>query len=190
MCRSLAKMICLIAAYAFFLMFGWEGAQSVVKFDIQALQVRELREAWPAVRSGPYANIDWWLTDGADLIDGGGGVLVARALRGDVHGVATFYVSAGLAKKRVLRIPLLISLDLSRGAPAKAALLAALERIAVTLECSHVAFPLACSFGLLRRPRSWHTLDERSRRLKGKDFDPSADLRTNADRQGFRFRRT
>lgn len=118
----------------------------MVKFDIQALQANELSEAWPAVRSGPYANIDWWLSEGADVIARGGGVLVARAPNGAVHGVATFRVAAGLAKKKVLRIPLFISLELSRSAPARLALLNSLERIATRLECSHVAFPIAAKF--------------------------------------------
>ena len=60
-------------------------------FTVENLQKERLGEAWPVVQtSGLEANLDWWLTDAARLIDRGGGVLVARAPDGSIHGVATY----------------------------------------------------------------------------------------------------
>lgn len=120
-------------------------------FIVQALKTNELSEAWPIVRSGPYPNVDWWLFEAAEMIANGGGVLVARAPDGRIHGVATFEAPANAAT--VLTIRLLISLELSRSAPARAALLKSLERIARRLDCSHVILPLAGKFAL-RPPRT------------------------------------
>jgi hypothetical protein len=114
----------------------------VARFTIQALKGNELGEAWPIVRSGPYPNLDWWLSEAAELIRNGGGVLAARAPTGRIHGVATFKSPADLAGERMLTVRLLISFELSRSAPARAALLRSLERIATRLECTHVILPL------------------------------------------------
>ena len=129
----------------------------MANFTVQALKPNELIDAWPVVRSGPYANADWWLAEAAELIKGGGGVLVARAPDGRIHGVATFKPPALLARKKMLTIPLLISFELNRTAPARSALLKTLERIATKLDCSHVVLPLS---GKPARQPSWQRFAE------------------------------
>lgn len=114
----------------------------MAEFTVQALKPNELSEAWPIVRSGPYPNVDWWLSEAADLIRNGGGVLVARAQDGRIYGVASFDAPAHLATERVLNIRLLISFDLSLSSPARDALLRSLRRIAGRLECRHIIAPL------------------------------------------------
>ena len=115
----------------------------MANFTVQVLKANELGEAWPIVRAGPYPNVDWWICEAVELIENGGGVLVARATHLRVNGVATFQVPSNETEERVLRIPLLISFELTRSAPARFALLKSLERIATKLECSHVTLPLA-----------------------------------------------
>ena len=112
-------------------------------FTIASLGVGELGEAWPIVRaSGAHANEDWWISEAAQLIAGGGGVLVARAPDGYLHAVASFELPRATGQ-RTLVVRTLITFELSANEPARTALLAALKRIATKLECSHVTFPLA-----------------------------------------------
>ena len=112
--------------------------------SIEALRESELSEAWALARSsGSYANEDWWVTEGREVIAGGGGVLAARAADGHLHGVATF--EAAPPSARTLTVRTLITFDLSRNAPARSALLASLKRIAAKLECTHVVLPLSAT---------------------------------------------
>lgn len=112
------------------------------QFSVQPLTKGQLEEAWPVVcSSGGFANIDWWVSDAAELIAGGGGVLVARAPDGRVQGLATFDRSS-LAAQRILRVPLLITFELSRCSPARTALLHALKGIARKLDFDQIILPL------------------------------------------------
>jgi len=114
------------------------------RFSIQALKIRELSEAWPIVRSSnSHANVDWWIASASEVIEHGGGVLVARAADDRIHGFATFEFPRNLARERVLAIPTLITFELSRSAPARGALLKALQRIASNLCCTHAVHPVA-----------------------------------------------
>ena len=126
----------------------------MAEFTVHALEPRELGEAWPIVRSGPYPNVDWWLSEAAELIRNGGGVLVARARDGRIYAVAAFDATAHLATERVLTIRLLISFELSLSAPARGALLKSLQRIASRLECRHIVAPLVPG-RTVRREASW-----------------------------------
>ena len=112
-------------------------------FTVRALKRGELAAAWPIVRSSNlHANLDWWLSDADELFTGGGGVLVALAQDGSIHGVATFTGADSSSGDKVLTIPMLITFELSGRAPARDALVSALERIATKLECTHVVLPL------------------------------------------------
>jgi hypothetical protein len=116
----------------------------VAQFTVRALKKNELVAAWPIVRSSNlHANLDWWLTAAAELIAGDGGVLVALAQDGTIHGVATFKAPDNPARGHALEIPMLITFELSSRAPARAALVKVLERIATKLECTHLVLPLA-----------------------------------------------
>lgn len=124
----------------------------MVHFTVRALRTDELAAAWPIVRSANlHANLDCWLSDADELIAGRGGILVALAEEGTIHGVATFKAPELPTRDNVLSIPMLITFELSSGAPARNALIKALERIASKLECTHVELPLA---GNLSKPRS------------------------------------
>ena len=122
----------------------------MAQFIVRPLKTSELESAWPIVRwSNVYANMDWWLTDAAELIASGGGALVAINPDGEIHGVATFKTPRDPASDNLLKISMLITFELSSGAPARHALLKALERIATRLECTHVVVPLAGNFPAL-----------------------------------------
>ena len=123
-------------------------------FAVRALKGNELAAAWPIVRSSNvYANLDWWVTDAAELIAAGGGVLVALAQDGAIHGVATFRRPDNRGTDKALTIPMLITFELSGSGPARSALGKELERIATKLECAHVNFPVAGNLGAVRRQR-------------------------------------
>jgi len=123
----------------------------VAQFTVRALKTNELVAAWPIVRSSNlHANLDWWLTAGAELMAGDGGVLVALAQDGTIHGVATFKAPDNPAMDNALEIPMLITFELSSRAPARNALVKVLERIATKLECTHIVLPLAGNFSAPR----------------------------------------
>lgn len=113
-------------------------------FTVENLQKDRLGEAWPVVRtSGLEANLDWWLTDAAGLIDRGGGVLVARAPNGSIHGVAAYEAVHRPPLAGVLAVEMLITFELNRRAPARRSLCEALEQVAMALNCTGLDFPLS-----------------------------------------------
>lgn len=113
------------------------------QLSVEALKTEELSEAWALARaSGTYANKDWWIAEGTEIISAGGGVLAARAMDGQLHGVATFQAS----REGTLVIPLLVTFEFSRCEPTRNALLNSLKRIATKLECTHVLAPLSGKF--------------------------------------------
>lgn len=114
------------------------------QINIEGLSGPKLGEAWTLARSsGAYANEDWWIAEGDDLI-ARGGVLAARAADGRLHGLATFEAPAPGASTLMVRM--LVTFELTRSAPARSALLASLKRIATKLECTHVVLPLCAQF--------------------------------------------
>jgi hypothetical protein len=110
--------------------------------NVEALTTEKLGEAWALARcSGAYANEDWWIAEGTDLIAAGGGVLGARARDGGLHGVATFQAPRR-PNDDTLVVPMLVTFELSRTAPARTLLLNSLKRVATKLECTHVLLPV------------------------------------------------
>jgi len=115
-------------------------------FTVENLQKDRLGEAWPVVRtSGLEANLDWWLTDAAGRIDRGGGVLVARAPDGSIHGVAAYGLAGKTHEARVLTVDLLLTFELNGRAPARRALSKALEKAAAALDSTGIVIPLGAS---------------------------------------------
>lgn len=107
------------------------------RFTVEHLGNAQLDEAWPLVRmSGAHFEPDWWRTEAKQVIGRGGGVLAARAADGSIHGIATYEPDAdGLAVARLL------TFELNRTAPCRRSLSAALEILAVALDCDGVEFP-------------------------------------------------
>jgi hypothetical protein len=111
--------------------------------SVESLKTDKLSEVWALARSsGSYANEDWWIGEGTDLITRGrGGVLAARATDGRLHGVATFQVPRR-PNEDTLVVPMLVTFELTRSAPVRSALLNSLKRIATKLDCTHILLPL------------------------------------------------
>lgn len=111
--------------------------------SVEALKMDKLSEAWALARSsGSYSNEDSWVAESTDIIAAGGGVLAARATDGRLHGVATFRAPRR-PNEETLIVPMLVTFELARTAPAMNALLHSLKRIATKLECTHVLLPLS-----------------------------------------------
>lgn len=112
------------------------------RFAIDHLNPDQLREAWPVVRmSDSLANCDWWVSEAAQLIERGGGILAARASDGSIHGVATYAVARKPLVGRVLTVDILVTFELSRRAPARRALYEALELLAGAFDCRSIVVP-------------------------------------------------
>ncbi|MEO8453690.1 MAG: hypothetical protein ABI454_00885 [Sphingomicrobium sp.] len=112
-------------------------------FTVEHLREDQLAEARAFVQiTGGDSLPEWWETEAVELIGRGGGVLVARAGDGSVHGLATYEVVKRPHMARVLAVARLVSFELSRKQPAKQALIHALDPISAAFECSAVAMPL------------------------------------------------
>jgi hypothetical protein len=115
----------------------------MANFTIERLSPERVSDAWPilqATRAEPLPQ--WWESEGKDLIQRGGGVLVARAADGSIHGLATYETAERPDAARVLAVETLVTFELSRKQPAKRALCAALELLATELGCSGVGLPI------------------------------------------------
>ena len=111
--------------------------------SVEALATHKLGESLELVRSsGSYANEDWWIAEAVDLIKDGGGVLAARASDGKLHGVATFQAPRRPTEETLV-VPILVTFELRRSAPARNALLHSLKRVATKLNCTHMLLPLS-----------------------------------------------
>ena len=113
------------------------------RFAIVHLNRDQLIDAWPVVRmSNSHASCDWWMSEAAELIERGGGVLAARALDGNIHGITTYAVARKAGVGRVLKVDTLVTFELSRRAPARHALYEALELLASAFDCRSIVLPL------------------------------------------------
>lgn len=114
----------------------------MAQFTIEHLTEDQLLEAWPVVSmSHSHANADWWASEGAALIERGGGILAARAPDGTIHGVATYEVARKALLGRVLAVDTLITFELRHGAPARHALCDALDLAAAAFDCRSIVLP-------------------------------------------------
>lgn len=140
----------------------------MARFAIEHLSEGRLGEAWPVVQqSHAHANADWWISEGAALIERGGGILVARAPDRTIHGVATYEVARKALLGRVLAVDTLIAFELSRRAPVRHALCDGLELLASAFDCRSIVLPL---------PSKGH-VQHRTKMLYGLlDFDPGLDV--------------
>jgi len=123
-------------------------------FTIEHLDTGKLLDAWPVLRSaGAEPLPDWWETEALYLMERGGGVLVARAPDGSVHGVATYECVHRPGAGSVLAVDRLVTFELNRKEPVKEALCEAIRRMASVFRCSAVALPLPAKGIVQRRAR-------------------------------------
>jgi hypothetical protein len=115
-------------------------------FEVEHLSNERLQDAWPVLcLSGAEVLEQWWESEALDLIERGGGVLVARTADGSVHGIATYECVNRPRAGRTLVVDRLVTFELSRKAPAKRALCEVLSRIARVFCCSKIAWLLPAS---------------------------------------------
>jgi hypothetical protein len=131
------------------------------RFAIAHLNPDQLGEAWPVVRmSDSLANCDWWMSEAAQLIERGGGILAARASDGNIYGVATYAVAKKPLVGRVLTVNTLITFELSRRAPARHALHEALKLLANAFDCRSIVFPLPSKAHLQHRANALYGAEQ------------------------------
>lgn len=112
-------------------------------FTIEHLDQGKLLDAWPLLRSaGTEPLPDWWENEARALMERGGGVLIARAPDGLVHGVATYECVHRARAGSVLKVERFVTFELKREEPVKQALGGALHMIASAFCCSAIALPL------------------------------------------------
>lgn len=122
---------------------------------VEQLTEQRLHDAWPILAIPSAAPPPrWWAQEVADLIRGGGGVLVARPADGLVHGLATYEPLDGPRGERVLAVLRLITVELSMKQPVRQELLRTLERVADALGCRAMALPLPIRLPVSRADRS------------------------------------
>lgn len=108
---------------------------------VEHLSKQRLSEAWPLLVTGAVGCIPtWWANESAALIHRGGGVLVARASDGLIHGLATYEPLAGTGHKRVLAVDSLITVELNTKQPTRKQLLRELDLLAQSLGCTNVDY--------------------------------------------------
>ena len=131
------------------------------QFEIDHLNRDELLDAWPVVRmSDSLANCDWWISEAAELIERGGGILAARALDGNIHGVATYEVARKPLVGRVLNVDALVTFELSRRAPVRHALYKALELLASAFDCRSIVLPLPSKAHVQHRAKALYAVTD------------------------------
>ena len=109
----------------------------VPQLDIVELDQDELALAWPLVRAtSPQLQLDGWQLFAEALMDRGGGVLAVAATDRALHGVATYETIEKPRFGRVLHVDVLVTFELTRRAPARAALMNALTQLSAALGCS------------------------------------------------------
>jgi hypothetical protein len=133
----------------------------MAQFAIEHLSDDQLPEAWPVVRMvDAHANCDWWLSEAAELIERGGGILAARAPDGNIHGIATYAVARKPLLGRVLAVDTLVAFELSRRAPARHALYEALELLASAFDCRSIVLPLPSKDHVEHRTKTLYGLPD------------------------------
>lgn len=107
------------------------------------LQISELAQVYPLVRSATHVSLDRWKAFGRDLLEGGGGVLSVKAADECIHGVAAFRPIRHLRHEMMLDVELIVAFDLIGDDRVREVLYRELERIAVNLKCSTVKITVA-----------------------------------------------
>jgi len=124
-------------------MLADEDSAGMPAFTIEHLEERTLLAAWPILRSAGAGPVSaWWENEARELLSRGGGVLVARAPDGSVHGIATYECVRRPRAGCVIAVDRLLTFELNRKEPVKEALCSAIYKIAEAFCCSSVAFPL------------------------------------------------
>ena len=134
----------------------------MVRFSIKHLQEDQFDAAFPLVRTAaPHLQAEDWRHFARRLISGEGGVLTVSAGDGPPYGVAVYRLDYSLRHGRTLEIELIVTFELEREAPARAALCEMLELIALAKDCRSLTITTASKgYAASQSPRAgaWASL--------------------------------
>jgi hypothetical protein len=123
------------------------------QFSLAPLKPEQVAQAYPLVRMAlPQLELGEWHNYAAAMASSGGGVLTLLAPSGAIHALAAYRAVPNLHHGRALIVELFVAFELSRKAPARAALVDGLHLLAEGLGCQAVLFT-AESQGLLTASR-------------------------------------
>ena len=113
------------------------------RFTVTYLGQDELQAAYPLVRvAAPDVTLEAWREHASRLIGEGGGVLAASTGGGALQGIALYRHEYMLRHGKTLSVEAIVSFELSRAAPARAALCEALEVLALANGCDSIVVTL------------------------------------------------
>ena len=128
----------------------------MVRFSVKHLQQDQFDAVYPLVRiAAPHLEADDWRHFARRLIAGEGGVLTVSAGDDQPHGVAIYRVDYSLRHGRTLEVELIVTFELKRQAPARAALCEMLELIALARDCNTLSLATASKgYAVVQSPKA------------------------------------
>ena len=136
--------------------------------DLRTLLLDEsqLAQAYPLVRSAARVGPEQWKKFARELIASGGGVLAVQADDACLHGIAAFRQVGTLRHALTLQVEVLAAFELSRLAPVRKALCAALEELARRKGCRNILFMVGADATAGGRSGLHASLEARGARLE------------------------
>lgn len=120
------------------------GNRRLARFTVIHLPRAKLDEALPLARmAAPMLTAERWRRFARVLDKCSGGVLAAFASDGRPHGFAAYWVDESIVHGRILRVEPMVTFEIGRSAPVRAALCSALESLAKAKACEHLVISMA-----------------------------------------------
>ena len=114
------------------------------QFTVSHLQDDRLEEILPLLRmAAPLATAGRWRDFVRWTASNDGGILAAVAGDGRPHGIAAYRIEESLIHGRTMRVDPMVTFEINRSAPVRAALCEALERLARARGCDGLAVAAA-----------------------------------------------
>jgi hypothetical protein len=108
----------------------------MVWLAVKNLEEDQFGAVYPLVRiAAPRLSLDDWRHFARRLMSGQGGIITVSSGDGSPHGIAIYRVDYSLRHGRTLEVELIVTFELNRQAPARAALCEMLELIAYAKDC-------------------------------------------------------
>lgn len=114
------------------------------RFTVIHLQEERLDQTLPLVRmAAPLVTAERWRAFAAWLTGNGGGILAAFAGDERPHGIAAYRTEESPIHGRTLRVEPMVTFEINRSAPARAALCQALQLLALAKGCDCISIAAA-----------------------------------------------
>jgi hypothetical protein len=116
------------------------AARNMPNLSVTILEKEQISTAFSLVQiAAPGVELERWLEFVCRQVQSGGGLIGISAADSSLHGLAAFRPDFCLRYGMTLRVELIVTLELSRSAPVRAALCEALEVIAGARGCSNLS---------------------------------------------------